>query len=121
MCLSPEQMMVTMALRVVALRGGSYWVVVLQFQKNLYLVFFTGKGKVLRGNSGSPYCVMRQTLVRIVEFPNHHHCVHVTGQKWKGLLEVISAIPVLLDDTEFNLTHQLIQMTSSWAKLFSKV
>lgn len=66
MCLSPEQMMVTMALKVVVLSGGSYWVVFWQFQKNLYLVFFTGKGKVLRGNSGSPYCVMRQVLVRIV-------------------------------------------------------
>lgn len=59
-------MVVTMALRVVALGGGCSWVVVWQLQKNLHLVCFTGKGQVFSGNPGSPYCLMRQTLVRRV-------------------------------------------------------
>jgi len=39
-----EQMVVTVALKFAAPGGNCFWVIVWQFQKNLNLVCFTGKG-----------------------------------------------------------------------------
>ena len=48
-------MVVTVALKVAAPGGDCFWVIVWQFQKNLNLVCFTGKGQVLSDSPGSPY------------------------------------------------------------------